>query len=334
MKVSPLAQGTGVPAASNTTEGKSASPDRLTRAKALAGGKEITQASTDPQVQPAQNDIKKIKMKTQRSVYRDNQNAPESNIQDVVEEIKEPLADAKPIDPEIAAKTKLNRAVQQAVQAKETEIAQLKQQLNGPNPKEYVRISDLTSNPLGVLKEQGVAYNSLYNQLTETILSSPENQNPEISQLKAELKALKEGFENQNKTQTDRDAQAYKQVLTQLERDTKLLIKGNDDYELVRERGFEKEVVRLVEQTFNKTGEVLDIEDALKLVEDELLEESLKVARIKKVQSRLVPAQQQPQQQNNNPNVRTMRTLTNRDGASVPSSARERAIAAFYGRKQ
>ena len=332
MKVSPLAQGTGVPAASNTSEGKSPSPSRLERAKALAGGHSIEslpdRAPVDPQVQAAQSAIKKIQMKTQRSIYRDNPEAV-SDIPDTVEQTDAAPATAKPIDPQIAAKAQLDRAVQRAVQAKETEIASLKQQLGIPSSKDYVPISELKANPLSVLKEQGITYD----QLTDSILSSPENQNPELYQLKAELKALKEGLDNQSKTLADRDEAAHKQVLSQLDHDAEALIKDNDEYELVRETGSKKDVVRLIEQTFYKTGEVLDVEEALKLVENELLEHNLKIARTKKVMSKLVPSQQAIQQNNTN-NGRTMRTLTNKDGASVPSSARERAIAAFYGRNK
>jgi hypothetical protein len=341
MKVSPLAQGTGTPAASDAG-GRSASNEAIARAKAIASGQE-PQSSGDRQVDRAQNDIKKIKMRTQRSVWRDQ--APESvtstetnvpsdtltpeiTIPDTSVKTKLTSEDTKPLSPQFAALAKAKRDLQVMEKRLKDREQALTSQGQGPSQQDL--IDRLKSNPLSVLNEHGVTYD----QLVESITANQNERTPSVIKLEAELKALKEGLDNQNKILADRDNAQKQQVLNQMSNDADKIIAQGDQYEMIRETGSRKDVINLIEQTFDKTGEVLDLEEALQLVEDELVEESLKIARIKKVQGRLNPAPQEVTNQKiQNSNVRTMRTLTNRDGARVPSSARERAIAAFHGRK-
>lgn len=342
MNIRPVAQGTGTPGASEGTIGSSASPERVARAKAVAAGKTVSEAPAhqDPQVDRAEASIKRIKMRTQRSVFRDlppeqtelapqdAANNPESNIPDPSVQAEPVTEENKPLSPQFAALAKAKRALQEDRRAFEAEKKAIGQN-QGFNAADYVSKADLLARPLSVVRELGVT-----DKLTEEILSESQEQSPALNKLEAEIKALKEGLENQNKTQTDRDEAQKQQVLAQMERDAAQIIAQGDEYEMVRETGSIKDVIRLIDKTYSTTGEVLDVDDALKLVEDELFNESLKIANIKKVKSKLTPAPiQQTQQQIQKPNVRVMRTLTNRDGASVPSSPRERAIAAFYGRK-
>lgn len=340
MKISPLAQGTGTPAGSDVGLGRSVSPERAARAKAVALGQNpVTAEQQTQQNEPKeQSNVKRIKMRTQRSVYRDLPQEtldalplatdPESDISDVSEQavVKEVT---QPLSPQFAALAKAKRALQEERKALDAEKAALKQN-TGFNADEYVSKSDLKARRLSVLHELGVTND----QLTEDLLSQQNEQSPALAKLEAKLSAVEERLENQNKTQAQREEAAQEQALDQMEREASKLMAQGDEYEMVRETGSIKEVRRLIKETFLKTGEVLDIEEALQLVEDELIEDSLKIARIKKVQSKLTPAlPQQSQPQQTNSNVRVMRTLTNRDGASVPSSARDRAMAAFHGRK-
>jgi hypothetical protein len=163
-----------------------------------------------------------------------------------------------------------------------------------------------------------------YDQLAEAVLAQQSGPSSEIRALKDEIKALKEGVDQKF---TERTTQEEKQVLAEMQREASQLVAQGDDFELVRETRSVPDVMRLIEQTYRKTGEVLDVQEALSLVEQELVNESLKVARLKKVQSQLAPAEPaQPQAQQ-----RTMRTLTNRDTANVPMTPKQRALAAFRG---
>lgn len=347
MNIKPIAQGTGVPAASDVAGGRSASPTRIQNAKAVAEGR-TADTVPDRQVERAKNDIRKIKMRTQRSIWRDqppqkeivqelNTQADEvpaipaleeSNINDTSEQAKADLEVTRPLSPQFAALAKAKRDLQ----VKERSIQERERALEakGQGQSSQELVERLKSNPLSVLQEHGVTYD----QLTEAILANQNERNPTVLKLEEEIKAIKASLEGRDKTQEERDTAAKQQVLNQMERDAKSIIAQGDEYEMVRETGSTPDVIRLIEKTFDSTGEVLDLDEALQLVEDELVEESLKIARIKKIQGRLTPAPQEVTTQKiQDKNVRVMRTLTNRDGASVPSSARERAIAAFHGRK-
>ncbi len=348
MKTTPISSADRAPV--NPDEGRSAGTDRLARAKAVASGQTPQETPIDQQVEKIQNSIKRIKMKTQRSpdryspptkqevaAFEADVNPPETE-----EPVKTDLLDknepadkateaTQPLSTQFAALAKQKRALQlkeQALLAKEQELAS--KGTDNTSLQEYK--ARLKANALSVLREEGVSYD----QLTEELLASTPDNGAAYSEIKAELKALKEGLENQNKSLTDRDAAAEQQVLSQMKVEAERLVAEGEDFAMVREAGYVPKAIELIHKTWKTQGEVLDVTEALALIENELLEESLKFARIKKVQSRLnpVPAlEKQPAVQQDGPNRKTMRTLTNRDGASSPSSARERAIAAFYGRK-
>lgn len=336
MKVTPLANGTGVPAQSDSSLGKTADASKLARAKAIAAGQapvEQTQGSGDPQADRARASIKKIKMKTQYSTNRDDV-VEEPVEEQVVVEAQSPTPDAseqvngteetKPIDPQVAAFAKARRALQ----VKERELAQREEALKTQPPAGTDDVmAKLKANPLSVLQEAGVTYD----QLTEAILNNPSSSNQEYQSLKAEIQALKEELTGQLST---RDQQAEQQVLTEMTRETVALTAQGEQYEAIREAKAQKDVVELIHRTWKKTGEVMDVETAAQLVENQLIEDALPFARIKKVQSRLTPQQEEQVQkilETPKPNTKVMRTLTNRDNASPNMGRRARAIAVMNG---
>lgn len=225
----------------------------------------------------------------------------------------------EPLSPQFAALAKQRRALQQERQAFEKEKAEF--QSKAPAQGDSISLADLKANPLSVLLNAGVTYD----QLTEAILANQNGNGPEIQALKAEIKALKEGVD---KTLTDRDAAAEKQVLAEMEREATRLAAQGEDFELVRETKSIPVVIDLIEKTYRKTGEVLDVAEAMKLVEDDLIEDTLRKAALQKVQSKLAPSEPAPNQPQQRP---PMRTLTNRDTAQVPMSRKQRALAAFHG---
>ncbi len=226
----------------------------------------------------------------------------------------------QPLSPQLAALAKQKRALQ----VKERELLDREKALANQPPDQgdgNALLARLKSEPLSVLLEAGVTYD----QLTEAILGNQSGNGPEIQALKAEIKALKEDV---TKTFTDKDTQAKKQVLAEMQREATSLAAEGDTFELVRETGSIPQVMDLIERTYDTSGEVLDVSEALQLVEDELISESLKLAALKKVQGRLqpeAPPVPQPQQRP------LMRTLTNRDGAVAPLSRKERALLAWSG---
>lgn len=224
----------------------------------------------------------------------------------------------QPLSPQFAAIAKARRALQ----VKEREIAEREKALKAQPSTQPggIDAARLKTDPLGVLLEAGVTYE----QLTEAVLSSQDA--TQINALKAEIAALKGDFD---KKLTDRDEQQVQQALGQMRREATSLVAQGEDYELVRETRSVPKVMELIEKTYRESGEVLDVKEALRLVEDELFKDAERLAGLKKVQAKLTPPAPEPAPQPTQQH--RMRTLTNRDTAQVPLSAKARAIAAFNG---
>lgn len=319
MIVSPIA----APVASSESTTQTHSPSAVERAKAAFAGVTMSRSDTpeDPLVTKTRNSVRTLKMKTQASPERylqEIQSAlPAENATNTTDgQANATMEETKPLSPQYAALARERRALQ----VKERELAARQKALESQAPRMDAPdlISRLKAEPLRVLEEAGVTYE----QLTNAILSKPVN--PEFEALKDELKSVREEF---NKTLTERDSQSEQQVLAEMRKEAIELAKTGDDYGLVRETGSIRDVMTLIERTYRETGEVLDVKEAMDLVETELMKEAMKIASINKIKSTFVPQQVQPQQQQQ----RQMRTLTNRDTATPPMSAKARAIAAFQG---
>lgn len=222
----------------------------------------------------------------------------------------------QPLSPQFAALAKQRRALQ----VKEREIADREKALQTQPTSAGVDVARLKSDPLGVLLEAGVTYD----QLTEAVLAHQDGSS-EISALKAKIEALEEGVD---KKLSDRDQQTKQSVLAEMKREATQLAATGEDFELVRETRSIPHVMTLIEKTYDETGEVLDVREAMSLVEEELFKDAQKLANLKKVQAKFAP---QPAPVPPPQSHRQMRTLTNRDTAQVPMSAKQRALAAFNG---
>lgn len=332
MKISPIV-GSGVPAGQSSGAEGTISPSRLERAKAIAAGAEVgerAEASGDSQVDRI--NTRKIKMKTNLSTNRQDV-MPDASAQPIVEQTldksdpNEPAVvaeETKPLSPQFAALMKAKRALQ--IEKAEFEKEKASRSQSSQSNEDLV--AKLKANPLNVMLENGVTYD----QLTEAIIAQQSGNTPEVTSLKAELSALKEYVGNEF---SQRDQVAEQQVLSQIEKDIIQTVKENPtEYEAIREAKAEKQVKELIHRTFKKTGEILDTQQAIDLVENQLIDEALPFAKLSKVQKRLTPAeaaQVEVQLPTPKPGTRIMRTLTNRDTASPMMDKRARAIAAMQG---
>lgn len=341
MKVTPLAQGSGSPA--GATVGQERMPaDRIAAAKAVAAGQSpmrLAESDTpvDPQVEKAKRSIRRIKMRTQaspdRAIEQMGETAPvvenptsdasdpvaettQSAISDTGEPTQTP-EETKPLSPQFAALARQKRALQ----VKERELAEREAKLAQPPEGEYVSKADLIANPLKVF-ELGVTYD----QLTEALLANQSGITPELKALQAKVDALEKGVDTKL---TERDAQAKQQVLAEMTREANQLVAQGEDYALVREKGYIPKVIQLIDKTYEETGEILDVSYALNLVEEQLLQDEVKIANLEKVRSKITPAQVEPQQPQKQ--IPQMRTLTNRDSAAPALDRRSRAMLAFHG---
>lgn len=225
----------------------------------------------------------------------------------------------QPLSPQLAAIAKQRRALQ----VKERELLDLKKELDAKSQGgDFIPKSRLKSETLRVLEEAGVTYEDL----TAAIL---ENQgNPEVRALEAKLKTLEEGVD---KRFTDNVTQEESRLYREVDRDAKNIIAARaDDFELIQKMGRVPVAVEIWKREYKTSGEFPDIEGILKDVEDHCLEECQGFTKLKKIQGLFQqPAPQQPQQRG-----QVMRTLTNKDTASVPLDRRARALSAFYGAKK
>lgn len=272
-----------------------------------------------PVATPTAPSIRSLKMNTNATPgLVPSPPAEELSIPDNNDSAEATVEATQPLSPQIAALAKQRRALQ----VKERELADREKALASQpaTQADAVPIARLKEAPLSVLLEAGVTYD----QLTQAILEDQGGSGAEFQALKAEIEALKKGVDEKFSEKTTQEEQ---QVLAQMRKEATKLVAEGDTFELVRETGSIPQVMTLIERTYRETGEVLDVTEALQLVEDELIAESLKLAALKKVQGRLQPEPPQAPQ----PQQRQMRTLTNRDTAVQPMSRKERALLAFTG---
>lgn len=244
------------------------------------------------------------------------------------ETAKETPEETKPLSPQFAELARQRRSLQ----VKERELIDREKALttNASGKDGWIDPAQLKSQPLSVLLQHGVTYD----QLTEAILADQNGVQPELQKLRDEVKNMKEEF---NKTLTEREQRQEQQALAEMQREAEMICRTGEEFALIRETRSVPDVVKLIERTYRETGEVMDVPEAMKLIEDELYSESLRIAGLQKVKEKLVPltpvAQTQPVQQQQ-PQQPQMRTLTARDSVQQQMTAKQRAISAFNGTLQ
>lgn len=288
-------KGLGAVSSENLNEGMSASPERMGRAKAIASSL-MPEESCDTLANDEQADAA--------------------------------TEDTRPLSPQFAALAKQKRELQRKEKELLAKEVALESHAGDRKALDEFR-ARLKADALKVLKEEGVSCDQLVGQ----VLAS--NESAGTSGIRAEIQALKDELEMRNQDLSRKNVEAEKQVLKQIWREAERLVSRGDDYEMVREAGYVPKIVELIYRTFKKSGEFLDVSEAADMIEQELLEQGLRFAKLKKVQSRMNPAHAEQRQavQRDRPGTKVMRTLKNSDGGSSLSlGKRERAIAAMEGR--
>lgn len=197
----------------------------------------------------------------------------------------------------------------------------------------------LQKDPLGVLSEMGFTWDDL----TQRALNAPSPNelrlNQTIDKLTAKIEALESTQEGAKKSFEERQTQDYKQAIRQLTRDATNLVTSDPTFETIKATRSIGDVVELIERTFKQDGVIMSVEEAATAVEDYLVEEAFKLAKLKKIQDRLKPStpdkasgttatsQKQPP---SSPQSQ-LKTLTNNVATSRKLTARERAILKFKG---
>lgn len=340
MKIQPIASPSAIPQAqSNAADA---------RAKAIAAFNQAAQ----PQQQVVQNqnsiaaeELGAIKTMGQSDIIESEES------QAVTEMSEEPQQEQKPVqDPalsrQFAQLAKQEKALRAKAQQQEQSFKAREEALKAreatlsQEPKtdlsKYVAKDKFKTDPLSVLAEVGIQYDDLVQQLINQPTRDPRI-DAEMQALRDELKAIKQGEESRQKAAQEQQTQAYQAALRQIETDARALVKADPTYETIKATNSVRDIVELIEQTFQKDGILLSVEEAAQQVEDYLVEEALKITRIDKIKKKLTavapqsatstvqkPVQQTKQQQ-------PMKTLTNMTSSNRQLSAKERAILAFKG---
>ena len=231
---------------------------------------------------------------------------------------------------------------EQAIKAREDALAQREAALAAKDQEyksNYIAKDRFKVDPIQALADAGASYE----EITQAILNqTPKDPRVEghIARLEAKLAALEAANEDAKKSQISAQQAQYDAAVKQIKTDAKQLVYTDPAFETVKAMNAVNDVVELITETYNQDGVLLSVEEAAQQVEDYLVEEATKLARIDKIQKRLAQTASTSTQatQSKTPAQTTkqpqpMRTLTNATASSRQLTAKERAIAAFKGEK-
>lgn len=198
-----------------------------------------------------------------------------------------------------------------------------------------IDLDDFKKNPWKYIQEAGVSYDEITQQALNAPSAEQVQQQQVISRLEAKIAELEGKVTGTQKTFEDSQKTQYQQAVNQIKNEVSQLVASNPEFETVKATGSIPDVVSLIEKTFHEDGILLSVEEAAKQVEDYLVEEAMKLAKLSKIQNRLKPqataqaetpkSQGQEQAKQQQP---VTKTLSNTMGATRQLSARERALAA------
>lgn len=242
------------------------------------------------------------------------------------ESTQSPVAEASSpaLSPQYAALARQGKALRKAQQEFKAQQDAWKQE-----QAKYISRESLNSDPLKTLTDAGLSYD----KLTELQLSqaSPDPNQAlldKITALEAKLSTVDEQFSN-------RDKQAYDQAIATIRKDADLLVTSDPAYETIQATNSVGDVVKLIQAVFEQEGDILSVEEAAQLVEDQLVErkfdEISRLSKLAKISKKLAPVQPvQPPAVATAPEQGTAqkqsRTLTNAQSSTRPFSSVERAI--------
>lgn len=319
----------------NSIPNAQATPQISARDKAVQAFMKGSQAASQAQEAPPianPTQVSPEEFSAVQTKYREQASQKDTNEAAPAEKAAEPLSSQYAV---LARKERALRQREQQLRAREAAIkpaAAPEEAKPAFDESLYVKRDRLTQDPFTVLNELGLSYD----QLTELAMNAPK---PEQLAMQNELRALREEMkalkgETQKSLETSQQQQ-NEQALGLMRNEAKKLIASDPSLEMARVTpGVEKEIVKLIEDTYYKDGEFLSVEEAAQMVEDYLSDEAIKYARVKKIQQKLQPKSEPVQKPNGQPSQPQLKTLTNSVTGQRPLTMRERAILAFENKLQ
>ncbi len=239
----------------------------------------------------------------------------------------EPKEQLSPRFAALARQQKELRRQQQELKTKEQELTTKYSKYDT----DYIPKSKIKENALAVLLENGVTYD----ELTKLVLEQPNADSQAVTKISEKIAKLESSLSEREKRETETAQKTYEQAIKNLTNETKMLVTGNPDYELVEKEEAQDAVVELIRLTFEEDGEMLTVEEASKRTEAFLLDRLSKITTYNKIKSKLSPPVEEVKQPPQTKQIpQPIKTLTNAQTTvtSKPQSKRdirERAIAAF-----
>lgn len=347
MKLTPLPQGQGIkPPTTNVSAATEA------RAKAIAmltpKAPDVPQVANQTQVSPEEFSAVKAPSRPQIDTSPSDE---ETQVLETTSEEPQEEQQPKKVEPPVssqhallARKEKALRAKQlqmeqqfkareEALKARESEFSSKSSQVD---LSKYIPRDQLKTQTLRTLAEEGISYDELTQQIINQAPTDPRTE-AHIARLEAQIAKLEESTKNNQENANKQQQEAYKAAVHQIRMDAKSLVNSDPTFELVKATGSINDVVELIEKTFQQDGIVMTVEDAAQEVENYLVVEAEKLARLSKIQNRLKPVAKAPINSNAQTpqptpkQTQPMKTLTNASASSRQLSARERALLAFRG---
>lgn len=302
-----------------------------------------TQAQQAPVQNPTQVSPEEMSAIQPPSIPEPNIDAATTNVETPAEETKqEPKIDKTSSEYQLLArKERQLRAKFQQEQQRlkadqdkwQQEKAEFQKQIDELRQNSIPR-SRLKDQAFQVLEEEGISYDSL----TEQAISA-QQRNPRyeayISKLEAKISNMEQKMTAGEQAQQEAQTQQYQSALRQIESDVRDLVKTDPTYETIRATRSTKDVVELIERTFKEENRLMTVDEAAQEVEEYLVEEATKLAKLDKIKKRIQGSAQTPKSDMQTPKQtkqqQPMKTLTNATSSSRTLSARERALLAFKG---
>lgn len=259
--------------------------------------------------------------------------------------VEEPVAASeKPLSSHYANLAREQRALrskalkqEQAMQIREAKIAEQEAAMKAREldyQSNYIPKEKLTGDTLNALLDAGLSYD----QITEAMLqqqSQPDfTKSRAYVELQNELKQIKQSQEQAKKSYEDQQSQAYTQAVNQIKSEAKKLVFTDANFETIKATNSVNDVVELIEETFKQDGILLSVEEAAQAVEDHLVEEAMKIAKIKKIQLKMQSSSPTEKKSTDAPKQQQLKTLTNSVSSTRQLTAKERAMLAFKGEKR
>ena len=216
-----------------------------------------------------------------------------------VEEVREQEGEDDQFSRKFAALSRREkdiRAKEADYEYRMSELEERLQELQNPPEEPQAPIEErLRRNPFETLEEMGLGYD----KLTELALNDGKL-TPEM-QMKLMREELEHGYKSKFEELEERLAQKeqeeeynkYESIETNFKQEIDSFVNGKDEFELINANGASDLVYDVIEEHYNDTGRVLNMDEAAEAVESYLEDELEKLMSLGKVKSKFSPRQEQ-----------------------------------------